>query len=174
MEPTVSVWGLAAAYWLHMLATVVWIGGLSTMTLLVLPAAQRALESQAYIRLLEALQRRLDPLGWFCLITLTATGMFQMSASPNYSGFLSISNRWAVAILVKHIVFFAMIAVSAYLTWGVLPEMRRLAIRTTGLRAKGQEVPDDPRLTAQSARVMRLNLALSVIILALTAVARAA
>lgn len=174
MDAEISVWGLAAAYWLHMLATVVWIGGLSTLTLLVLPAAQRVLDSAAYVRLLGELQRRLDPLGWFCLMILVATGMFQMSASPNYAGFLSISNRWAAAILIKHIVFFAMIGVSAYLTWGLLPELRRLAIRAASLGVEGKHAAEVQRLQARSAWILRLNLALSVIILALTAVARAA
>jgi uncharacterized membrane protein len=170
METEISTWGLAAAYWLHMLATVVWIGGLSTLSLLALPAAQRVLDAAMYVRFLEELQRRLDPLGWFCLLILGATGMFQMSANPNYAGFLSFSNRWAVAILIKHIVFFGMIGVSAYLTWGLLPELRRLAIRT----AQGKDPSEGPALHSRSARILRLNLILSVIILALTAVARAA
>jgi hypothetical protein len=53
---------LSLAYWLHMLATLVWIGGLSAMAILILPAARRALDASAYARLLADLQRRLDPL----------------------------------------------------------------------------------------------------------------
>jgi len=174
MEAEVSTWGLAAAYWLHMLATVVWIGGLSTLALVALPAARRVLDTTAYVRLLQELQRRLDPLGWFCLLILGATGMFQMSANPNYEGLLTISNRWAVAILVKHIVFFAMIGVSGYMTWGVLPELRRLAMRMAKLAAEGRDLGEVQRLQARSAWIVNLNVALSVIVLLLTAVARSA
>ena len=111
-----------------MLATVVWIGGLAALTLLVLPAARKTLDAGAYANLLKAIQRRLDPLGWICLLILAVTGMFQMSASPNYQGFLEIGSRWAAAILIKHLVFFAMILVSGYLTWGLLPRLQRLAL----------------------------------------------
>lgn len=161
----IPYWALSIAYWLHMLATVVWIGGLVTLALLVIPLAQRTLDNQAYVKFLNDLQQRLDPIGWFSLILLVASGLFQMSASPNYEGFLSISNRWASAILIKHVVFIVMVGVSAYLTWGLLPQLRRNAIRLK----KG---PDAEKLQRQNTRLLRLNLIFAVLILALTAIAR--
>src|SRR3989304_4125630 len=121
---TPPVWALSLAYWLHMLATILWIGGLSAVVLLVLPAARQGLEVGQYARLLDKIQRRLDPLGWLSLAVLLGTGLFQMSANPHYTGLLTISNRWAVAILIKHLVFLVMIAVSAYLTWGLFPDRK--------------------------------------------------
>lgn len=162
-------WALSAAYWLHMLATVVWIGSLASLTMLVLPAARAALESSAFASFLSRLQRRLDPVSWASLVLLAGTGMFQMSANPNYAGFLAISNRWAVAILVKHLVFFGMIGVSAYITWGLLPQLQRAALR----RAHGQASADEEKLQQLEQRLMRLNLLLGIVILGLTALARA-
>ena len=83
-------WALSIAFWAHMLATVLWIGGLVVLSILVLPAARKTLDPQAYARFLEETQRRLDPLGWFSIILLLVSGMFQMSANPHYEGFLSI------------------------------------------------------------------------------------
>jgi len=164
-----SVWALSLTYWLHMLATVVWIGGLASLSLLVLPAARRSLEASAYSRLLENLQRRFDPLSWLCLAVLGVTGLFQMSANLNYQGFLTIQNRWAVAILLKHLVFIGMTALSAYLTWGILPGLRRAALRQLR-QPDGTQVLE---LQRQEARLLRINLVLSVAVLALTALARA-
>lgn len=164
-------WALWLAYWLHMLATVIWIGGLAALAIFVLPAARRVLDASAYAAFLAGLQARFDPLGWFSLVILTATGMFQMSASPGYQGFLAIENRWAAAILVKHLFFFAMAGLSAYLTWGVMPKIRRLALRrSTSPLANEQEAR---RLAAQETRLLQLNLLLGVLVLALTAIARA-
>jgi uncharacterized membrane protein len=160
-------WTLSLVYWLHMLATVVWIGGLAALSIFVLPAARRSLDAPAYSAFLADLQRRLDPWSWFCLALLAGTGMIQMGASPNYQGFLVIGDRWSAAILIKHLVFFSMAGVSAYLTWGLLPRLRRAAMR----RAEGEGVDD---LQRQETRLLRVNLALGVIVLALTAVARAA
>lgn len=163
---------LALLYWLHMLATIVWIGGLAAVTLLVVPAARKALDSNAYQALLGQIQKRLQQMGWFSLAVLIVTGMFQMSASPFYGGFLAITNSWSVAILGKHLVIGAMILVSAYLTWGVLPAMQRTAL----LRAAGRAV-EPTRLAQLQQRetwLLRLSLILSVLVLALTAWARAA
>jgi uncharacterized membrane protein len=160
-------WGLILAYWLHMLATVVWIGALAASALIVIPAARRVLEAPAFASLLGAMQKRLEPLGWFCLALLAGTGMFQMSAHPEYQGFLVIDSAWGTAILVKHLAFGVMILVSAYMTWSILPELRRNALR----QAQGQEVDD--RLERRSVLLLNINLGLAVVILALTAIARA-
>lgn len=165
---SIPVWALGLAYWLHMLATITWIGGLATMALLVLPAARHALDDKDYAKLLGTIQRRLDPIGWLSLLILVGTGLFQMSANPNYQGFLEINNRWAVAILIKHLVFIGMTGVSVYLTWGIMPKLGRVALR----QAHGQEVPEALQLQNQETRLLKLNLILGVIILALTAVAR--
>ena len=164
-----SVWALSLAYWLHMLATVAWIGGLVTLSVLFLPAARQSLDEKTYANLIGRLRRRLDPLGWACLIVLAATGMFQMSANSNYQGFLAIDNRWAVAILVKHLVFLAMVGVSAYLTWGIMPRLQRAAL----LASRGHETPEAQNWQRQERMLLWLNLVLGVLVLALTSLARA-
>lgn len=167
---TTPIWALSIAYWFHMLATVLWIGGLVVLSILVLPTARRTLDSQAYARLLEAFQQRLDPLGWFSIILLLASGMFQMSASPHYGGFLSIETLWAGVILVKHLLFGIMVIISGIVTWGVVPALRREAL----LQAKGKTAPNLAKLQHQSVRLMQFNLFLGVLVLLLTAIARSA
>ena len=133
----ISLWGLSLAYAIHLVATVVWIGSLTALTWVILPAAMRNLDEMTLARLLLSIQQRLDPLAWFCLLLLLATGMFQMSANPNYQGLLAIQNTWAQAILVKHILFIGMILVNALLTWGILPALRRnLLLLAAGKEAK--------------------------------------
>jgi uncharacterized membrane protein len=166
----IPAWALSIAYWIHMLATVTWIGGLAALAIFVLPAAHKSLDESVFPAFLADLRRRLDPLAWLSLVLLIATGLFQMSANPNYEGFLSINNRWAAAILVKHLVFIAMTGISAYLTWGILPAMQRAALRL----AHGQPAPESQALQRREVLLMRVNLALGLIVLGLTAIARAA
>lgn len=171
-----SPWALTVAYWLHMLATVVWIGGLTALSLFVLPAAQRHLEPEQQVVLLDGLQKRLNPWSWFCLALLAGTGMFQMSASPFYEGFLAIENRWAVAILIKHLLFLGMTLLSAYMTWGLLPALQRILLRRVALGAEqpGEQAAAMSKLLHQQQLILRLNLILGVLVLGLTALARAA
>ncbi len=161
-------WALAIFYWLHMLATIFAVGGLATLSLLVLPAARSILDLVTQAAFLEKVLRRLEMLGWFCLAALVVTGMFQLSANPNYGGYFSISNGWAQAILVKHLLVGAMVVVSMTQTWSVLPEIRRTLL-------KAQKTGDEGDLATLRKRetwLVRLNMALLVLILLMTALAR--
>jgi uncharacterized membrane protein len=161
---------MAIVYWLHMLATVSWIGGLMTLAVIVLPAARRTLDGAAYSAFLGRVQERLQQVGWMSLLVLGGTGMFQMSANRNYNGFMAIDNPWAEAILAKHVVILVMVGISAYSTWGLMPALRRNAM----LRAAGRTVAeaDVSRLARQERLLLGLNLAFSALVLALTAWAR--
>jgi len=167
---TTPYWALSLVFWLHMLATVAWIGGLVAVVILVLPAAKKTLEPEIYANFLEQLQRRLDALGWLSLAVLLATGLFQMSANPNYEGLLSISNRWAASMLLKHILFILMILFSTSLSWGILTALSRIAMR----QAKGLDAQSAEQLQQRETLLLRINLVLGVLILGLTALARAA
>lgn len=165
------MWALTAAYWLHLLATVAWVGGIFTMAILVLPSARKALDREQYPKLLSELTARLQRVGWFSLLVLFGTGMFQMISHPSYSGFLVMGNTWAWAILLKHLSIGGMVLTSAYITWGLLPRMERLSL----LQAAGREVQagEKARLAQRETAMLYANIALSIVVLALTAVARA-
>lgn len=152
-----------------MLATVSWIGGLATLALFVYPLARRALEHEAYVKLLRSINKRLDPLGWMGLAVLTGTGMIQMAANSNYEGFLAFENEWARAILFKHLAFVVIILISAYQTWGIAPKMERNAL----LRAMGKDaVESDSVLQKREMFLLWGNLGLGIVVLLLTAWAR--
>jgi uncharacterized membrane protein len=163
-------WGLTIIYWLHMLATVAWIGGLAAFSLIVLPAARRVLDEAQYGVLIGRMVPRLQQLGWFSLAILTVTGLFQMSAHPQYTGFLSIDSPWATAILAKHLVIGAMILISGYITWGLGPAYQRIVLR----KAAGADLDENEyrSLQAREVRLLRANLGIAVIVLVLTAMAR--
>ena len=98
---------------------------------------------------------------------LLVTGLFQLSASPHYNGFLSVSTQWSVAILIKHALAIVMVIVSAIQTWEVLPNIRRTLIKKN--KASKEELA---ALQKRETFLLRANLILSALILAATAVAR--
>lgn len=160
---------LALIYWLHMLATVAWVGSLASLALLVVPTARRVLDAGQQAAFLGQAQLRLQNLGWLSLGLLTVTGLFQMSANPNYQGFLAIANPWAVAILSKHLTIGVMVLVNAYLAFMLTPARRRAELR----QAKGAGVPGAlDQLLHREQTLLWVNLGLSGLVLALTAVAR--
>jgi len=166
---TVPGWALSLSYWLHMLATVVWIGGLATVSLITLPLIARLEDPGARLGLLHGTQKKLDPLGWLSLAVLVGSGLVQMSASERYEGLLAFGNAWAQALLLKHIVFLGMVGLSAYLTWAALPELSRAVLRTSRGRGEPGEVD---RLYRKHKLILLGNLVLGVIVLVFTALAR--
>ncbi len=170
MMETPPGWALALVYWLHMLATVSWIGGIVSLSLLVFPAAHKSLKPVDQLAFIEAMQKRLEPLAWFSLGLLIATGLFQLSANSHYNGFLDTSTQWSLAILVKHGLVAVMVVVSAVQTWEVLPAIRRTLMR----REKGASEAEINQLKKREERLLRLNFILSILILGATALARAA
>lgn len=162
-------WPLIFAYAVHLLATAAWVSGLAATIWVAIPAARRTLSSlqdqQAFAHLLQRIQQA----GWFSLVLLTATGLFQMASHPAYAGTLVINSRWGLAMLLKHILFLCLLGVNAAITWGVLPGLRRLTWLT----------PDADQSGALNAALKRqqtlltISLVFTLVILVFTAVARA-
>ena len=153
---------LVISYFLHLIATVIWIGGMMMNALLIYPR----FKGDAVIG---DMNRRYQPVAMIAMAALWFTGLNQMAINPNYKGFITISNVWSLAILSKHIVVIVMMALSAYSLWVVAPELKQLSL----LQAKGKLNGDRiPVLSAREARLNQFNLICGIIVLFLTAIAR--
>jgi uncharacterized membrane protein len=168
MNPTISFWLLVFSYWLHLLATVIWLGGLALMALVAWPAVGRNLLSREQWA---ALQHRFTPWANASLVILLITGFLQMTGDSNYTGFLQVDSLWAQAILIKHIAVGGMIAIGGYVQWRIHPALARLAL----LNEKRPQLAAAERdtLNHQELRLIRLNLVCAAAVLLFTAVATA-
>ena len=156
--------GLTIAFWLHMAATIVWIGGLFYQAVVVNPALERFPDQRG--RLATDLRRRFQPLAWLSLFVLIGTGLLQMSGNPNYEGLFAISNPWSRSILAKHVAIGLMVLVAAYQTWVLNPRLSLLALK--------QEAAASNTVAGEISRLNRVSLALGLLVLGLTALARTA
>ncbi len=158
---------LAISLFFHILATVVWIGGLLITVLLVWPEVNRALqESPALYRLLSRLRNRFKPLSNISLAVLVVTGLFQMTADPNYNGFLNFDNTWSRVILFKHIAVIGMVISGVLLQYGVAPALERASLR----RERGTGDPAEwAALRRREVWLTRLNVLLGLVILGCSA-----
>jgi len=169
MIATPPTWALALTYWLHLLATVTWVGSLAGISFLVLPAMKRSLAPDTQLVFIEAMQKRLEPIAWFSMSLLLLTGLFQMSINPHYDGFLCTSTQWWLAILIKHLLGIIMVVVSAIQTWEVIPAIRRAIVKSK----KTKDADELEVLRRREVLLLRMNFGLSILILLATAFARA-
>jgi uncharacterized membrane protein len=168
LDISIPFWVLALSYWIHLLATVLWLGGLALMALIAWPAVRgHVLDAGQWSELL----RRFTPWANASLVILWVTGFLQMTADPNYEGFLSINSLWARAILIKHIAVAAMMVFGVYIQWRIHPALARLVL----LEMKRPLIAQAERenLARQENRLLRFNLVCAVAVLFFTAVATA-
>lgn len=161
-------WILAISYWIHLLATIVWLGGIALITLIAWPALQRGtLKANEWW----AVQRRFITWANVSIIILLVTGFYQMTVDPNYKGFLQVDSQWAVAILLKHIAFLGMVAITAYMQAVLYPAMARTALLSE--RKPEIAASESSRIQKREIRLLRLNLVCAVVVLLFTATATA-
>lgn len=162
---------LAVSYFFHLVATVLWLGGLALFVLMVWPEARRIFsESPALYAFLNRLRKRFYPLTNFSLVVLVITGLFQMPADPNYEGVLDFSNDWSRLILIKHIAIFGMVVCGLVIQYGVVPALERTSLLVE--RGKGDPAEYE-RLRRREVRLTWANVALAALVLACTAWATA-
>ena len=151
-----------------MLATIVWLGGITLMLLIAWPALQQgSLASNQWLNI----QRRFLPWANASLVILLVTGFLQMSFDSNYNGFLHVDSLWAWAILLKHIVFAVMVVITVYVQAVLYPAMTRLSL----LEEKRPKLAADERerLQRREIRMLRLNVLCAALVLLMTAIATA-
>ena len=160
-----NFWLLTLSYWLHLLSTVIWLGGLATAVIVTLPALrQQTLDNNQWL----SLQRRLIPWINGSLLVLLVTGFFQMTSDPNYAGFLVLDGIWAWSMLFKHIAFVGMAGLTLYQQFTLYPEMTRLIMLIRSRPELAARRHAD--LQKKERRFLWLNTACAVLILFFTAV----
>ena len=162
---------LALSLFVHILATTVWIGGLLITVILLYPEVRRVLEDKPELyRLLSRLRQRFYPISNLCVAALWVTGLFQMTADPNYDGLLTFDNSWSRVMLLKHGLVLLMMAAGLVLQYAVAPRLERISLLLEHHRG---DVAVWRTLRTREIRLSVLLCALGVAVLACSALASA-
>jgi len=148
----------ALVTFLHDLFTAVWVGGLITLGLTVLPSARKVLGMGPQTKqLMDAIQKRLSVLVYVSIVGLILTGMLQANRASEFQGLFSFDNNYSTVLSLKHVVVMAMVGIALY---------RSLVLG----RWRGPATPAQEKL---SARLLFLNIVLGVGVLLLSGFATA-
>jgi len=158
---------LVISLFFHILATVVWIGGILIITLLVIPEVNRILADQpALYKTLQRLRKRFYPISNLALVVLIVTGLSQMTADPEYDGLLQFDNTWSQVLLVKHMLIIIMALVGVVLQFSIAPALERTTLLLE--RGKGDSTEWD-KLRGREQRLTWVMIGLAILILAMSA-----
>jgi uncharacterized membrane protein len=158
-------WLLILSYWLHLLATAVWVAAMVVMALTAVPAfRQSSLTDNNWL----SLQKKLLPWANLSLLVLLITGFVQMTNDANYSGFLAFDSTWAWAMLIKHLLFLVVLGVAVYWQFFYFPAVERTAVLAAQKPQLAQA--EQAKLAHRERQFLWLNVACAVAILFCTAV----
>ncbi len=153
---------LSAVNWLHLGATVIWLGAMVTNMLVLVPTAKENLEPQVMGRFLGAFMKRFRPLVYISITALTITGVIMMLLNKHYLGALDIGNLWTQLLVVKHLL-------TVILIIGVIYSFEVLTHRIGWLAAAGPS-PQLAQLQKLQARLSVVGLVIAMIVLLLTSI----
>ncbi len=158
-----NLWILALSHLLHVLGTVVWIGGILMTLLVILPGAKAALESAPMVaKMMKEVAKRFTPLANISIFLLIATGNIIFYNDKNYTSFLDMKNRWNVLIALKHVLVAIMIIIHFYRGLILSQKIEKSSLKPNEIQTA--------RLKKLSLDLVKANFALGIIVLLLTAV----
>ena len=158
-----TVWVLALSHFIHVMGTVVWIGGVLMTLLVILPGSKAALESPPMVgKLMKEVAKRFTPLANISIILLIATGIILFHYDKNYTSFLDLKNSWNVVIALKHFFVATMIIIHFYRGLILNPKIEKFSSQPNEKQSS--------RLKKISLDLVKVNFALGIMVLLLTAV----
>lgn len=150
--------------WLHILAAIVWIGGMFFLVLVVVPWLRSGggarMDAGAFLR---DTGQRFRTVGWSCFGVLLVTGSFNLWVrGVRLSDFVSaawLRSPFAHSVLAKLLLFTLVLAVSGYHDFVIGP-------RATRVIAQDPRSPEAARLRKSASRWGRVNALLALLLVA--------
>ncbi len=103
--------GVTIARALHVLAIVLWIGGVGLVTTVLLPALRRLPDPAQRITLFETIERRFGAQARFSILLAGASGFYMLVRMDAWSRFTSLPYWWMHAMVLVWLIFAAMLFV---------------------------------------------------------------
>ena len=147
---------LAVSYWLHLTATVVWIGGIAFILFIAIPSAKQVLGADAG-KLMGEISKRFTPIANYSIIFIVVTGAALTGFNKQFSGIGNFGNSWSLTLIMKHVLVFVMVAVHFYRGLILAPKI-----------ARTETVSKKTSLQKLSLNLVKVNFCLGVIVLLLS------
>jgi putative copper export protein len=143
----------ALVTFLHDLFTVIWIGGLITLGITVLPSVRAVLGKGPEAKtLMSAIQKRLTPAIYVSIVGLIVTGVLLARRAPAFHGFFGFGSPYATVLSLKHVLVVLMVGIAL--------------VRSLVLGRK--DAPPSPRREKLKAGLLLVNMVLGVGVLLLS------
>jgi uncharacterized membrane protein len=113
--------------WLHIMATITWIGGMFTNFIVLIPVMSQSLSPVEAGKFIGAMMKRYRIVVYISIVVLGVTGIPLKIINPNYINIINFENNWEVVSFVKHICYGILVLLAVYTFEVLAPKMGKLA-----------------------------------------------
>lgn len=149
---------LAAASWLHLIATVAWIGGIGFILFIAMPSARQVMGTGAG-KLMGEISKHFTPVANYSIILLVLTGAALAVLKYKVSNTAILESKWIIVLSAKHILVLAMIVIHFHRGLILTPRINMTESKTS-----------KSSMQKQSLNLIRVNFGLGLILLLLSAI----
>jgi len=152
---------LATSYWIHLIATVIWIGGIYFILFIAIPSAKNILGGEAG-KLMGEISKRFTPIANYSILLLFITGVALTVLNKQFSGIGIFENKWTLILAIKHIIVLGMVVIHFYRGLLLNPKI-----------AKTESASEKMILQKLSLNLVKVNFGLGIVVLLLSGITAA-
>ncbi len=162
---------LSLSHFLHLLATVIWIGGIMMILSVILPGAKESLESAPMIkRLMKEITKRFTPMANISILIMILTGIVIANYEKKFTGLLDFNTLWSTVMSLKHFLVALMVIIHFYRGLMLNRIIGRLSSRISKSEVASPLSSRVQRLQKYSLDLVKVNLVLGMIVLMMTGI----
>lgn len=147
---------LIACYWIHLIATVTWLGGIIFTLFVAIPSARQVLGAESG-KVMGEISKRFTPLANYSIMLLVITGVALAGLNNDFTGIRVLENMWAITLVLKLILVFTMVSIHFYRGLVLAPKIGRTVSEA-----------EKTALQKLSINLVKVNLALGLSVLLLS------
>ncbi len=131
MVSTSSLVVFSIMNWLHMVALLVWLGGMIATVVFVVPVAEsalgRTLGPAVMGRFMGSFAKRTRIPAYVCMGIFIISGITMWTLNKNSLGLFNYGSSWTNVLLIKQILFVVLIVLAVYMMEVIIPKIEELA-----------------------------------------------
>lgn len=99
---------------LHIIATIIWIGGMMINFMVIRPVASKTLDPASFAKFNTAMMKRFRILVYVSIVILGVTGIPMKIVSEHYAGIISFEHSWGIVSFIKHILYGLLLVLAVF------------------------------------------------------------
>jgi len=113
--------------WIHLMATVAWIGGMFTNFFIYLPILGRTLDPPVAGKFMGAVMQRFRVMVYISMAVFLMTGIALGSLHQNSVNAYASNDAWVMLMILKVLLFILMVVLALFAFEGMAPKVARMA-----------------------------------------------